>query len=70
MESEGNQLEDPLVSASERATAMICLTGGSRSFTPLKAGSVGGAAASRELAVVGEDLLPSLMCAYSQRAAW
>lgn len=68
MESEGIWLGDPLVSASERATAVICLTSGLRSFTPLK-GSAGGAAASRELAVVGEDLLPSLMCAYSQRAA-
>lgn len=69
MELEGIRLGDPLASASERATAVICLTGGSRSFTPLKAGSAGGAAASRELAVAGEDLPPSLMCAYSQRAA-
>lgn len=69
MEPEWDQLGDPLISASERAIAVICLTGGSRSFMPLKAESAGGAAASRELAMVGEDLLPSLMCAYSQRAA-
>lgn len=69
MELEGIRLGDPLVSASERATAVICLMGGSKSFMPLKAGSAGGAAASRQLAVVGEDLLPSLTCVYSQRAA-
>lgn len=68
MESEGIQLGDPPVSASERATAVVCLMGGSRSFVPLKARSARGAAVSRQLAVAGEDLLPSLKCAYSQKA--
>lgn len=68
MASEGIQLGDPPVSASERARAAICLMGGSRSFMPLKATSARGAVASRQLAVAGEDLLPSLKCAYSQKA--
>lgn len=68
MESEGIQLGDPPISASERATAVICLMGGSKSFVPLKVRPAGGAAASSQLAVAGEDLLPSLKCAYSQKA--
>lgn len=68
MESEGIRLGDPLLSALERDTAAICLTAGSGSFVPLKATSAGGAAASRQLAAVGEDLLPSGRCAHSQKA--
>lgn len=68
MEPEGTRLGDPPVSALERDTAAICLTAGSRSFVPPKARSAGGAAASRQLAAVGADLLPAGRCAHSQKA--